>query len=302
MATALERLTELAREGRLYPALLVHGSGEAARREAALVLARTLLCARERSAERPCGGCAHCRRIGWPGDEAPFHPDFAVLERDLKTATSAEAARTFLAAAHVSPFEARGQVFVVGEADTLSPEAGDALLKQLEEPGLGAPRHFLLLAPSRLDLPPTLRSRSWAVYLGPAEPFEPSEIEDAAAELAGALERCRRGDGAIHLLDAAARLVALGGFEDPRAEAPWGKAAAVAHRAALDEALDDALRRPLLALAEELLAAPPMRLRGIPVERIVEGLVARHLTCAVGATAGSRSGSAEPGPGSRAGR
>jgi hypothetical protein len=304
MTTALQRLTELARESRLYPALLVHGAGAAARREAALGLARTLLCGRERPAERPCGDCAHCRRIAWPGGEAPFHPDFAVLERDLKTATSAEAARSFLTAAHVAPFEARGQVFVVAEADTLSPEAGDALLKQLEEPGLGSPRHFLLLAPSRLDLPPTLRSRSWAVYLGAAEPFDETVLAAAAGELAAALARWRRGEGGIHLLGAAARLVALGGFDDPRADAPWGRAAAVARAAALDDALAGALRRPLLALAEELLAAPSMRLRGIAAERIVEGLVARHLavTSAADATAGARSGSEAPDPGSRAGR
>jgi hypothetical protein len=37
------------------------------------------------------------------------------------------------------------------------------------------------------------------------------------------------------------------------------------------------LRRDLLALAEALLAAGEWRLRGIPAERLLEGLVARHL-------------------------
>jgi hypothetical protein len=36
-------------------------------------------------------------------------------------------------------------------------------------------------------------------------------------------------------------------------------------------------RRARLALAEALLEGPAMRLRGIAAERILEGLVARHL-------------------------
>jgi hypothetical protein len=36
-------------------------------------------------------------------------------------------------------------------------------------------------------------------------------------------------------------------------------------------------RRALLALAEDLLGAPLLRLRGVAAERILEGLVARHL-------------------------
>jgi hypothetical protein len=36
-------------------------------------------------------------------------------------------------------------------------------------------------------------------------------------------------------------------------------------------------RRALLALAEDLLGAPLLRLRGVGAERILEGLVARHL-------------------------
>jgi hypothetical protein len=37
-----------------------------------------------------------------------------------------------------------------------------------------------------------------------------------------------------------------------------------------------------LALAEALLGAPAMRLRGIAAERILEGLVARHLAPGTG--------------------
>jgi DNA polymerase-3 subunit delta' len=294
-ADALAGLVELAGAGRLYPALILHGASEERRRAAAAELARALLCEREPAA-RPCGECRHCRRIVAPPipardekerarqerekerDPPPFHPDLGWLERDQKTVTSAEAARAALRAAHSSPFEARGQVFVVAEADTLSGEAGDALLKLLEEPGLGAPRHFLLLAPSRLDLSATLRSRSLAVYLGAAEAADEAKLAAIGESVAACVARFAAHGGGLDLLAAAAHLARAGDFKDPRAQAPWSHAAAALRSAAYAEATPPALRRALLDLAHDLLAeAPPLRLRGITAERILEGLVSRRL-------------------------
>jgi len=272
---------DLARRGQLYPSVILHGGSPEARRAAAVTLARALLCAEDAPA-RPCGACRHCRRMVWPGAGAeaggtePFHPDFRVLERDLKTATSVDATRALLQLAQQSPFEARGQVFAVASAETLSGEAANALLKMLEEPPTRAPRHFLLLTPSRLDLLPTLRSRSLEVFL-PAErpdPQEVNQLEELVRRVGGAIEPLASG-GTARLLALAADLGSAGGFEDPRAGRPWARAAA-ALRANLEKAPPE-LRRGMLALAEDLLAAPDLRLRGIPAERILEGLVARHL-------------------------
>jgi DNA polymerase-3 subunit delta' len=268
-----EAAQEVARHGRLYPSVILHGSTPEARRETALALARTLLCAAPPAA-RPCGACRHCRRIVWPGEpEEAFHPDFQVLERDLKTSTSVEATREMLRTAQVSPFEARGQVFVVAAAETLSGEAANALLKTLEEPPTSAPRNFLLLAPSRLDLLPTLRSRSLAVFLGTAETTDPEAVEPVARAFAAAVAAWASTGSAIHLLAAAEALGRSGGWEDPRAARPWAVAAA-----AVLGALETGVPRgSLLALAEDLLGAPLLRLRGVATERILEGLVARHL-------------------------
>lgn len=276
----LDSALDVARQGRLYPSVILHGRGPEARREAAITIARTLLCELEPRA-RPCGTCRHCRRIGWPSEEGGgFHPDFQVLERDLKTSTSVEATREMLRTAQVSPFEARGQVFVVAAAETLSGEAANALLKTLEEPPVSAPRHFLLLAPSRLDLLPTLRSRSLAVFLGPAEAAEAGDVEPVARAFASALSGHLSTGAAIHLLAAAEALGRAGGWEDPRAARPWAVAAAAVLRSLqgppeIPEGAPS--RRALLALAEDLLGAPLLRLRGVGAERILEGLVARHL-------------------------
>jgi hypothetical protein len=274
-----------ARRGRLYPSVILDGGDAGARQRAALELARTLLC--EAAPEsRPCGVCKHCRRIVWPPSEddkkpgeTPFHPDFQVLARDLKASTSVDATREMLRTAQVSPFEARGQVFAVASAESLTGEAANALLKTLEEPHVTAPRNFLLLAPSRLDLLPTLRSRSLAVFLGPAEPVDPAAVEPLARAFSAAAAAFSASGSPIYLLSAAAALAGAGGWEDPRSGRPWAVAAAAILRSLeLSEGEEGAGRRGArLALAEALLEAPAWRLRGITAERILEGLVSRHL-------------------------
>lgn len=281
---SLETVRRLAAEGRLYPAVILHGGNRERRRRVAVELARALQCEREPE-RRPCGECRHCRRIVWPGEGGTaYHPDFQVLERDLKTATSVDATKAFLRGAQVSPFEARGQVFVFGDAETLTGEAANALLKTLEEPHDTAPRHFLLLAPSRLDLLPTLRSRSLSVFFGPAEPLDPEEVASRAEAFARAVSTWTESGAGAHLLVAAAALAAGDGWEDPRAARPWALAASAVVATVRGEAgggaagrLPAALRRPLLALAEDLLLAPRMRVRGISKDHILEGLVCRHL-------------------------
>ncbi len=267
---------ELARRGQLYPAVIVHGATAEERRQAAREFGRTLLCEAEPPA-RPCGRCRHCRRIVLPEDGDGFHPDFQILERDMKTVTSVDAVKAFLTGAQLSPFEARGQVFVVANAETLSGEAANALLKMLEEPPESAPRHFFLLAPSQFDLLATLRSRSLAVYLGPAEAVGPEEVADAAREFATCLQHFAASGSGVFLLAAAGALLGQANWQDARASRPWALAASAVLASLELPATPPAYRRRLLALAEALLDAGPMRLRGITAERIVEGLVSRYL-------------------------
>lgn len=302
---------ELARRGELYPGVILHGASGAHRRRLAFQLARTLLCSAPAEG-RPCGECRHCRRIPLPdplqegaeggggatrGGEESFHPDLQVLERDLKTSTSVEATKALLKGAQVSPFEARGQVFIVANAETLTGEAANALLKTLEEPHTSAPRHFFLLAPSELDLLPTLRSRSLSVYLGPAERLPEEKVEELVEELAACLAGWLETGSPAWLLTAAAVIERAGEWTDPRASRPWalGARALVLARERAERHLpenaravgDRSFSRAVLAAAEELLGAPALRLRGIQAGRILEGVLVKHLAVP---TAGGGSG------------
>ena len=274
---------DLARRGALYPGVILHGADDEARRALALELARTLLCERQDPAERPCGSCPHCRRIEWPAsgrrsDGEVFHPDFAVLERDLKNSTSVEATKTFLRGAQVSPFESRGQVFVVASAESLSGEAANALLKTLEEPPTSAPRHFLLLAPSRFDLLPTLRSRSMSLYLGGGTEIDSEAVSRVAEAFGRAVTAWEKSHSPLWPLLAASALEGAGDWSDARAEAPWATAARAVLQARSAPGISQETGTALLDLAEALLRAPPMRLRGITAGRILDGLVCHRLT------------------------
>lgn len=278
----LEAVLEQAAQGRLYPSVILYGGDLEGRQQATVQIARVLLCARVPE-QSPCDPeapevCTHCRRLVWPTKgEDRFHPDFHVLERDLRTATSIAATKKFLTGAYNSPFEARGQVFVVAEAETLGGGAADALLKLLEEPPAKSPRHFFLLAPSRLDLLTTLRSRSLSIYLGSRESLDPERVATLAEGFGRALDLCLEGPSAIHLLSAADALAGAPGWDDPRARKPWALASAAVLQATEQRDLTAGVRRGLLALAEELLDGPRLRVRGITQTRLLEGWVTRHL-------------------------
>ncbi|MEM1181344.1 MAG: hypothetical protein AAGM22_23580 [Acidobacteriota bacterium] len=278
----VEALVDQARRGRLYPSVILYGGSVEKRRELTLDLARALLCDRE---PRGCAAgdpdaCRHCRRLLWPEKGAErFHPDLHVLERDLRTRTSIDATKAFAAKAVVSPFEARGQVFAVAEADTLAGGGADALLKLLEEPPSRSPRHFILLAASRHDLQVTLRSRSLAVFLGSSVALGGDAVEAVTHAVGASLDRFFAGPSALHLLTAADAIAEAGKseFRDPRARRPWAMGAAALTRYVTERELPPRASRALLKLAEDLLDAPRLRLRGIQHGRILEGLITRHL-------------------------
>jgi hypothetical protein len=266
---------ELTRRGELYPSVILHGAAESERQAAALRLARLLLC--EAVADlRPCGQCRHCLRISWPGSEQDsFHPDFRVLERDLKTSISVEATKSFLQLAQVAPFEAAGQVFVIASAESLTGEAANALLKTLEEPPSRTPRNFFLLTPSQLDLLPTIRSRSLPIYLGAGDGVDGDRADDLARQFAASIESFVESGSTLHLIMAAENLASAGGWQDPRAAEPWTLAAAAVKNSLV--LVPSAEPQRLLALAEDLLTGWRLRLRGIQAQRILEGMVVRHI-------------------------
>ena len=177
-ASLLERLA--ARPGNFPGSLLLTGSPEKRLQGEARRLAATLLC----SGEDPERRCDSCRRV-----LSGIHPDLLVVEPQ-GVQIRIDRIREAVAFGAGRPYESERRVAVVDHAELLGPEAANALLKSLEEPGKHF--HWILTTARPEALLPTVCSRCVAVALArqpraerAAEWVSRGFSEEDATELAG---------------------------------------------------------------------------------------------------------------------
>jgi DNA polymerase-3 subunit delta' len=172
-------VTTLARalaSGRVHHAYRFEGPPGVGKELAAFALAQALVCEKGTG----CGQCSACRRAVTLSDSdprVPLHPDVVLLGRGLYRGllggSSSEATgisveqirRIVLARVGFPPHEGRALVFIVRDADEITVQAANALLKTLEEPQERT--HFILLTSRASRLLDTIRSRSLPVRFGP---------------------------------------------------------------------------------------------------------------------------------------
>jgi DNA polymerase-3 subunit delta' len=152
--------------GSLPPSLLFTGAEGVGKRLVAQAVAQALNCVSPkvsgRSPDLPfdaCGRCPACRRIA-----RGTHPDVVVLEPGDNGTIKIEPIREVIAAAGYRPFEGRRRVVIVDEADRVTPDAQDALLKSLEEPPSSSV--FVLTSSKPETLLATVRSRCSRLRFG----------------------------------------------------------------------------------------------------------------------------------------
>ena len=182
------------REGRLAHAFLFSGPRGTGKTSSARILAKMVNCEKGPTAE-PCGVCGQCKRI-----ENGSHLD--VWEIDAASHGSVDNARELRERAPTAPAEGREKVYIIDEAQRLSREAFDALLKLLEEPPPGV--RFVLATTEPHKMPATIVGRCQrfefrrvpadviAAHLGKVAVAESIELHPDAAEAIG-----RQADGAV---------------------------------------------------------------------------------------------------------
>lgn len=131
---------------RLAHAYLFTGPEGIGKRLMALAVARALFCP-----QQGCGACAACRKV-----DHNNHPDLYLLEPE-NGSHSIEAIRQLQRHLARAPLEAPVQVCLLEAAEKLTPQAGNALLKTLEEPPDGTV--LILLSGYPDQLLPTIVSR-----------------------------------------------------------------------------------------------------------------------------------------------
>jgi DNA polymerase III subunit delta' len=172
-SAAIKLLLQAARKKQPSHAYLFHGPEGVGKAVAARAFAGALMCLLPSPEGEACGQCASCHKLA-----SGTHPDFRLVgiqregaggskweisidqirqNRKKPRATPAP----LLVDAYYPPIVSPWKVYVIDPADSLSNDAGGALLKLLEEP---PPYVVIILVTSRPGMIlATLRSRCWAV-------------------------------------------------------------------------------------------------------------------------------------------
>ncbi|MCS6888693.1 DNA polymerase III subunit delta' [Chloroflexus sp.] len=181
---AIEQLRSNIRANRVAHAYLFAGPPGIGKSLLALRMAQALTC--EQQTGDPCLQCRSCRRIergnhpdvrvaGMATQAAAAKADEAARQKELKIATIREWQRDLA----LRPYEAARRVLILHDAERLSEEAANAMLKTLEEPPDYA---TLLLVAHSSELLPTIVSRCRVLRLRPL----PREQVVAALQAHGA--------------------------------------------------------------------------------------------------------------------
>ncbi len=136
-------------EGRLAHAFLFCGPRGTGKTSTARILAKMVNCERGPTAE-PCGTCDQCISI-----REGQHLD--VVEIDAASHGGVDDARDLREKAPTAPVQGREKVYIIDEAQRLSREAFDALLKVFEEPPPGV--RFVLATTEPHKMPATIIGR-----------------------------------------------------------------------------------------------------------------------------------------------
>lgn len=152
----LQRLERQRAEGRIAHAYLFTGPPQVGRRTLAWAWGMALLCP---APDPPCGACRSCRRM-----QAGHHPD-ALLIAPEGTSLKIDQVREVQRLLAHTPVEGSYRIVVFDQAQTMTTEAANALLKTLEEPPSYAV--LMLVAPAPESLLPTVVSRCQVFMLDP---------------------------------------------------------------------------------------------------------------------------------------
>ena len=149
----LELFSKLAIKDKVPNSLLFTGLRGVGKFSSAIWLSCLVNCENSDLNSRPCGRCPHCRKISQLNSV-----DIHVVEPDQTTLNlKIDQIRELVSESTSAPYELKKRIFIVKNAERMTDEAGNSILKILEEP----PKYllFILTASDSSSVLPTIYSR-----------------------------------------------------------------------------------------------------------------------------------------------
>lgn len=160
-----ETLAGMINSQRLSHSLLLQGEAGTGKRTLAGLIAQAVLC--QGTGERPCGICSACYKV-----QKGIHPDVITVGAEALRPQSFHigVVRELRSQAFVAPNEGCKKIYILQNAQNMTVQAQNALLKILEEP----PEHamFILICENRSSLLETILSRCTVFTLHPPDEEE----------------------------------------------------------------------------------------------------------------------------------
>lgn len=205
-----EHLRNALSSGKISHAYILNGEKSSGKEFIAKVFAMALQC--ERDGEEPCQECHSCKQA-----LSGNHPDIISVVHEKPNTISVDDIRAQVNNdVGIKPYSGPYKIYIINEAEKMTPQAQNAILKTLEEPPAYA---VILLLTSNVDsLLPTILSRCVVLNMKPAPDdlvkkylMEQMKVPDYKAEICVAFARGNVGK--------AKALASSEDFENVKAEA-----------------------------------------------------------------------------------
>lgn len=147
----LKYISSAVENNRVSHAYILNGERGSGKKMLANLFAMTLLC--ETGDNEPCGKCHSCKQA-----ESGNHPDIIRVTHEKPNSISVDDIRTQVNnTVDIKPYQGPYKVYIIPQADMMTPQAQNTILKTIEEPPSYAV--FLLLTENAETLLPTINSR-----------------------------------------------------------------------------------------------------------------------------------------------
>ena len=149
--------------GKVSQAYLITGECMQGKEYIARIFANALVCDNPVDGYDPCQKCRSCIQA-----ISRNHPDIITVTHDKPNTVSVDDVREQIVSdAQIKPYQSKWKIYIMNEAEKMTPQAQNALLKTLEEP----PGYvvIMLLTTSKAAMLPTVISRCVQLDMRPVE-------------------------------------------------------------------------------------------------------------------------------------